>query len=381
MTLLEKKEKVLNLKEEMQNVISNGETEQRELNEGENTRLAEIRSEIDTLEAEIKADEDELRKINNQEENKTNKKMEVRLYNLIKGVAGMGTLTDEERQYVNGMKINYRTIQAQGTDAQGKANVPEDKKSLDLAIRNASVLNRIGCTWFGNATGDISIPRYSGSNVGWAGEIETATSGDGEFTEVILQPKRLTAILDISKTFLAQDSNDAEAILMRDLAEAVAEKLDMTVFSADSGTTKRPEGLFYNSGYTTTGETLSAVTYNDVLGLELGVEEKNGMNFVFIASPNVKYQLKGTQMASGLAMVYDRGEIDGYNAFVSNSVVKGGLMAVDPRDIAVAFWSGIEITVDNFSKAAENQVRLVVNALVDCKLRGDRIAAAVYSAE
>ena len=381
MTLLEKKEKVLNLKEEMQNVISNGETEQRELNEGENTRLAEIRSEIDTLEAEIKADEDELRKINNQEENKTNKKMEVRLYNLIKGVAGMGTLTDEERQYVNGMKINYRTIQAQGTDAQGKANVPEDKKSLDLAIRNASVLNRIGCTWFGNATGDISIPRYSGSNVGWAGEIETATSGDGEFTEVILQPKRLTAILDISKTFLAQDSNDAEAILMRDLAEAVAEKLDMTVFSADSGTTKRPEGLFYNSGYTTTGETLSAVTYNDVLGLELGVEEKNGMNFVFIASPNVKYQLKGTQMASGLAMVYDRGEIDGYNAFVSNSVVKGGLMAVDPRDIAVAFWSGIEITDDNFSKAAENQVRLVVNALVDCKLRGDRIAAAVYSAE
>lgn len=382
MTTIEKREKVLNLKEEIQNIISNGETEQRELNEGENSRLAEIRSEIDTLEAEIKADEDELRKINNNnQENKRNKKMEVRLYNLIKGVAGMGQLTDEERQYVNGMKINYRTIQAQGEAGTGIENVPEDKKSLDVAIRNASVLNRIGCTWFGNAVGDISIPKYSGSNVGWAGEIETAVSGDGQFTEVILQPKRLTAILDISKTFLAQDSNDAEAILMRDLAEAVAEKLDMTVFSADSGTTKRPEGLFYNSGYTTTGETLSAVSYSDVLDLELGVEEKNGHNFVFIGSPTTKYHLKAVQMASGLDMVYSRGEIDGYPAYISNSVVRGGLMAVDPRDIAVASWSGIEITVDPYTKAADNQVRLVVNLLVDCKLRGDRIAAAVYSAE
>lgn len=381
MTILEKREKVLNLKDELSTIISTGEAEQRELKEDENARLAEIRSEIDTLNAEIEAEEAENRQIN--KENKTTTKMakEVRLYNLIKGVAGLRNLEDEERQYVNGMKINYRTIQAQGEAGTGIENVPEDKKGLDVAIRNASVLNRIGCTWFGSAVGDISIPRYSGSVVGWKGEIETATSGDGVFTEVLLQPKRLTAILDISKTFLAQDSNDAEAILMRDLADAVAEKLDETVFGAESGTTTRPEGLFYNSGYTSTGSSLSAVSYDDVLDVELAVEEKNGTNFVFVASPNVKYHLKGTQMASGLQMVYSAGEIDGYPAYISNSVEKGGLMALDPRDLAVAVWDGIEITVDPYTKAADNQIRLVVNYLVDAKLRGDRIAAALFDAE
>lgn len=381
MTILEKREKVLNLKEELQNIISAGEAEQRELKEEETSRLAELRSEIDALEGEIASEEAENRKMAENKEIKTNKKMEkeVRLYDLIKGVALGETLSDEQRQYVNGTKINYRaTIQAQGEAGTGIENVPEDKKSLDVAIRNASVLNKLGATWFGNAVGDISIPKYSGSQVGWKGEIETAASGEGTFTEVILQPKRLTAVVKVSKTFLAQDSNDAEAILIRDLADAVAEKLDMTIFGAESGTTERPEGLFYNSGYTSTGDTLSAITYNDVLDLELGVEEHNGTNFVFVASPQVKYALKGTQMASGLQMVYSANEIDGYKAIVSNSVVRGGVIAMDPRDLAVATWNGIEITVDPYTLAADNQIRLVVNYFVDAKLRGDRIAAAIF---
>ena len=381
MTILEKREKVLNLKNELQTIISNGEAEQRELAENETSRMAEIRGEIDELEAEIKAEEAENRQLNNKD-NKTNKKMEVRLYDLIRKVGLGETLADEERQYVKGQKISFRAstapIQAQGEAGTGIENVPEDKKSLDVAIRNASVLRRLGCTWFGSAVGDISIPKYSGSNVGWKGEIDTADNGEGTFSEVILQPKRLTAVVRISKTFLAQDSNDAEAILIRDLAEAVAEKLDMTVFGAESGTTDRPAGLFYDNDYTTTGGTLADVAYDDVLDLELGVEEKNGTNFIFVASPNVKYALKGTQMASGLQMVYAGGEIDGYKAVVSNSVEKGGIIALDPRDLAVATWNGVEVTVDPYTLAADNQIRLIVNYYVDCKLRGDRIAAAIF---
>lgn len=379
MTIIEKREQILKLKEELQTLISNGEKEARQLSETETSRMAEIRNEVDNLETEIANEEAENRRLAENKDNKINNKMkEVRLYNLIKGVALGEQLTDEERQYVSGSKISYRTIQAQGEAGTGVEDIAEDKKSLDVAIRNASVLNRLGVTWFSNAKGDISIPRYSGSKCGWAGEIDTAASGDGVFTEVVLKPKRLTAVLDISRTFLAQDSNDAEAILIKDLADAVAEKLDSTLFSAESGTTVKPEGLFYNSGYTTTGETLSAITYNDVLDLELAVEEKNGRDFVFVASPQVKYALKGVQMASGLQMVYSNDEIDGYKAVISNSVEKKGIMAVNPRDIAVAQWSGVDITVDNYTKAADNQVRLVINAYYDAKLRGDRIAAAIF---
>ena len=43
--------------------------------------------------------------------------------------------------------------------------------------------------------GNVSIPVYSGSNVGWAGEVAAATDGAGKFSEVNLEPKRLTAYI------------------------------------------------------------------------------------------------------------------------------------------------------------------------------------------
>lgn len=379
MTILEMQERLLNLRAELKGIIEGGEAEVRELAENETSRLVEIRSEIDNLESEIAKEE---QRQNQEIQVKNNKKMEkqVRLYNIIKGIALENELTAEERQFVNGRQINWRADIQAGLATAGQENVPEDKKSLDLAVRNASVLSRIGATWFGNAVGDISMPRYGGSTVGWKGEIEKADNGEGEFSEVLLQPKRLTAVLNVSKTFLAQDSNDAEAILMRDLGEAVAEKFDETIFGAESGTTVRPAGLFYDNDYTTTGGTISAMTYDDVLDLELGVEKKNGKNFVFIANPDIKYALKGEQVASGLQMVYSGNQIDNYPTFVSNSVVEGGVMAVDPRDIAAASW-GFEITVDPYTRADYNEIRLVVNYLCDAKLRGDRIAAAIFGNE
>ncbi len=383
MTIIEKREQIINLKDELQGIINAGEQEVRELNDTETSRIAEIRSQIDTLETEITNEEAENREMvetNNKEVKKENRNMaKFNLFNTVKAVAE-GNVSDEMRSFVNGNKIQMRgVIQAQGEAGTGIENVPEDKARLDVAIRNASVLNKLDCTWFGNAVGDISLPKYSGSEVGWKGEIETADNGEGTFTEVVLSPKRLTAVVRISKTFLEQSPEDAEAILMADLANAVAEKLDETIFGAASGTTNRPEGLFFNSGYTTTGGTISAITYQDFLDLELAVEEKNGTDFVFIASPQVKYAAKGTQMASGLQMVYDRGEIDGYKAVVSNSVEKGGVICMNTRDLAVALWNGMgDITVDNYTLAADNQIRLVVNMYVDAKLRGDRIAAAIF---
>lgn len=379
--VLELQERRLSLQEELTNIVNQAET--RSLEDNENSRLAEIRNEIDSIDEQIAEIEKENRQIelNNQNNKKENKmEKQIRLYDLIKAVAE-GNVTDEMRQYVSGQKINYRTDIQAGVATAGQEVVPEEKKDLMVAIRNASVLNKLGCTWFGNAVGDISIPRYSGSIVGWKGEIEKADNGEGTFDEVLLTPHRLTAVLHVSKQFLAQTSEDAEGILIRDLAEAISEKVDKTAFSADSGTTNIPEGLFYASGYTTTGETLSGVNYNSVLDLEYGIEKKNGTDFVFVANPRVKYHLKGTQMGSGLQMVYDRNEIDGYKAIVSNSVVDGGIMALVPRDLAVAVWDGLEITVDPYTRADYGEIRLVVNYYVDFKRRGDRFAGAIFSAE
>ena len=385
MNRLELEEQVLDLKEQVRKLIEAGEQEQRELSETETNTLGELRQQIADAEAEIaKIDQEERNLAKENETKNNNKEIKIRkhmkLVSLINAVAN-NQVTDEMRSLVEGNKITLRSDPdaiVAGVEGFGQENVPEEKKSLDVAIRNASVLNKIGATWFGNAVGDISLPHYDGSQVGWKGEIEAADDGKGGFSEVILQPKRLTAYVDVSKQFLLQDSNDAEAILVRDLAEAIAEHLDATVFGDATGSTQ-PAGLF-SSEYdiAATGNTLSAITYDNVLELESAVEENNGYNFMFIANPRVKYALKGTQMASGLQMVYNAGEIDGYKAVVSNSVLEGGLICMDPRDLAVAQWGGVEITVDTVSRAIYGEVRLVVNAYFDAKLRGNRIAAEIF---
>lgn len=376
MSILELQEQRLGLVEELRNIVNQSET--RMLEETETNRASELRSQIDELDSQIAEIEKENREITINKDNKETRKM--KNFNLVEAINNVvnGNIPDEQRDFMkNSNTINYRADIVAGVDANGGYNVPEDKKGLDVAIRNASVLNRIGATWFSNAVGDISIPKYSGSNVAWKGEISAATDGAGTFSEVVLKPKRLTAFVDVSRTFLAQDANGAESILIADLAEAIAEKLDKTIFGNGSGSTDEPAGLFSASGVVT-GTDLTSITYDDVLALEEAVELKNGTDFMFIANPKVKYALKGTQMASGLDMVWSAGEIDGYKAVVSNSVESKGVICMNPRDLAVATWSGVEIQVDTVTRAIYNEVRLVVNFLVDAKLRGDRIALEIF---
>ena len=378
MNILEMKEQRISLQDELKSIIENGEAEKRELNEDETSKLAELRTKIDELNAEIENEERKNIEVKNNSTNKEKKMKEVRLFDLIKGVVN-NNLTDEQRQFVNGNEINYRApIQATAT-GMGEENVPEYKAPLEVAIRNASVLNKVGATWFSNAVGDIRIPKYDGSNVFWA-DSENADAPDGAsgFTEVTLSPKRLTAYITISRQFLAQSPEDAEAILVNDLAAAIGEKIDMTVFGVSSGSTAQPAGLF-SGDYISTGSDLTAVTFQDVLGLEEQVEEHNGTNFMFVADPSVKYALRGTQLASGLQFVWQGGEIDGRTAVVSNSVAKGGLLCFDPRDLACASWdNGMNIIVDPYTLAGKNQIKVTVNYLFDSVLKGDRISGAIF---
>ena len=380
-TEIEVREEMLNLSTELETIISNGESEKRELAENETNRMTEIREQIATLENELKEIEEENRKIANNNKVKETKKMEkqVRLFDLVKEVVN-GNVSDEHRAYVNGSSINYRAaIQATAT-GMGEENVPEEKSPLEVAIRNNTVLDKLGVTWFGNAVGNISIPKYHGSQTYWA-DSENADAADGAsaFTEVVLSPKRLTSYITISRQFLAQSPESAESILIADLARAIAEKIDMTVFGAGSGSTAQPAGLF-SGDYVETGTSLASMTFDDVLGVEEKVEEKNGTDFVFVTSPSVKYTLRGVQTASGLKMVMDAGEIDGRQTIVSNSVLKNGLLALTPSDLACASWDNdMVITIDPYSLAGRNQIKITCNYLFDAKLKGDRISGAIYS--
>ena len=388
MNILELQEKSLELRNQLAELIANGQKEERELNETETSQMAEIRSAIDEINAQIAEIEAENRtiEINNNTENKEIRTMS--LVKMINAVVEGRNFTEDEVKAIaearadfakSGLQSNgqivYRSIMATA-EGQGKETVAEDKWNLEVAVRNNLVATKMGADFVGGLVGDVSIPKYAGSNVMWKGETETADNGRGAFTEVNLAPKRLTATLDVSKQFLLQNSADVEAILIRDLAEAVAEKLDKTIFGAEGGDGNKPAGLFEGVG---AEKALSEVTYDDVLALEEGVELANGSNYMFLVNPKVKFALKGTQMANGLQMVFNGGEIDGYKTISSNSVADKGMICMDPRELVIGQWGSYDITVDPYTKAADGQVRLVINAYFDAKVRGNKIAKVIFN--
>lgn len=390
MTILELREQSLNYRNQLAELIATGEKEERELNETEVNTMAELRKNIDEINAQIEALEEENRKLTKTEIKNNKIEKEIRTMSLIKMinavVEGRNFTEDEVAAMAEARadfaksgiapkgQIVYRSVAATVAGA-GQENVAEDKWNLEVAVRNNLIATKMGADFVGNLVGDVSVPQYSGSNVLWKGETATAEDGQGAFTEVTLTPKRLTAILDISKQFLAQDSNDAEAMLIRDLAAAVAEKLDKTIFGAEK-LDNAPEGLF-NGVAAEKG--IADMTYDDVLALEEAVELANGTNYMFIVNPKVKFALKGTQMANGLQMVYSGNEIDGYKTISSNSVADKGIICMDPRELIIGQWAGIDIVIDNYTKAADGQVRLVINAYYDAKLRGNKVAKAIFN--
>ena len=391
MTILELREQSLNYRNQLAELIATGEKEERELNETEVNTMAELRKNIDEINSQIEALEEENRKLTKTEIKNNKIEKEIRTMSLIKMINAVvegRNFTEDEAAVMaearadfakSGIapkgQIVYRSIAATVAGA-GQENVAEDKWNLEVAVRNNLIATKMGADYVGGLVSDVSVPQYSGSNVLWKGETATAEDGQGTFAEVTLTPKRLTATLDISKQFLAQDSNDAEALLIRDLAAAVAEKLDKTIFGAEK-LDNAPEGLF--NGVTAT-KAIAEMDYDDVLALEETVELANGTNYMFIVNPKVKFALKGTQMANGLQMVFAGNEIDGYKTISSNSVADKGIICMDPKELIIGQWgSAFDIVVDPYTKAADGQVRLVINAYYDAKLRGNKVAKAIFN--
>lgn len=261
-------------------------------------------------------------------------------------------------------------VRANGVLAQtagaGAENIATEKLDILEPLRANMVMSQAGATYLTGLVGNISIPAYTGSNVAWAGETAAAANGAGDWSEIKLQPHRLTAYVDVSKEFLLQDSNDAEAMLRRDIIAAIGNKLESTILGADAGTDEKPAGLFDGVTAMTT-----AVKFGDIVDAEAELDAANVSGaYTYILSPKAKAALRTLSKDAGSGrFVLEDGEIEGSKALVSSNVAAKGLVVGDFTDYVIAQWGAIDLVVDNYTKATEGKVRLVVNAYFDAKPR------------
>lgn len=247
--------------------------------------------------------------------------------------------------------------------AEGEDVVATDIYDILTPLRAKNVLVQAGAKFMTGLVGSVQVPVMSASNVSWEGETASAGDGAGAFTHVTLSPKRLTAYIDISKQFLVQDGIGAENVIREDLIKAINAKLESTILGAAAGSATQPAGMF--NGVTAT----TIADFGDVADVEAGVEEANVQGEIkYIMSPKAKAQLrsmiKGT---AGVGMVYENDAVDGTPAYVTTNVGQYKYVLGDWSNYAIGQWGAIDLTVDPFTKAADGQVRLVINAFFDAK--------------
>ena len=167
--ILELKEESLNLRNQLAEIIANGQKEERELNEAETSQIAELRGQIDNINAQIEAMEAENRKINKTENNNIKEK-EIKgmsLVSMINAVVEGRNFTEDESNVMAEARADFaksgispkgqivmRSIAAT-VEGAGKETVAEDKWNLEVAVRNNLVATKMGADFVGGLVGDV----------------------------------------------------------------------------------------------------------------------------------------------------------------------------------------------------------------------------------
>jgi HK97 family phage major capsid protein len=313
---------------------------------------------------------------------------EFRLISAINSIANNRNLNEVDSAVISAGATEMRNA---GISTNGQIQLSAEKRTISVAtadgvvetevenilapLRDNSVLISAGAKYLTNLKGNVKLPVMGKGNVSWESETASAKDFGATITAKELKPKRLTAFVDVSKQFLIQDSADAEATLRADIVNAIGEKLQQTILGTEAGTETQPAGIFSIDASAVT----SVTAFKDICDLEAKVDDSNaGANRCYLVSNKAKAGLRNmAKSAKSTELVMQGGEIDGTPVYATSSITDKYIAYGDFSNLVIGQWAGIDIVVDNFSKATSNCVRLVITCYFDSVLtRPEAIAIA-----
>lgn len=258
--------------------------------------------------------------------------------------------------------------------------VDTENQDLLLPLENYLVAAQVGAQIRTGLVGNIQFPTINSAQVAWKTENAVATDGNGGFgTAVTFSPKRLTAYIDISKQLLIQENQDVDGIIQNLLTQAIAQKLENTMFSASAAVSNTsPAGLFN----TITPASAAAMSWAGVVALETGIDTGNALmgNLAYILRPELigkgKTTVKDSSGAGGFIINQgDEATLNGYKVLRTNNIAytaaagqtaaNYGAIFGNFADLFIGHWGALDITVDQYTQATYGAIRLVVNSYWD----------------
>lgn len=390
MNKLELINKKLELRAEAEKMLNAAKTEKRELNKDEDAKFDEIRKQMAEIDEQIKDIEKQLEdeKRNADEMKHINNKRNMAKYSILNAIRSKvnGSQMDEatalavqiatEENRAAGLACDGIVIPAFETrdastmvakvDANGGYTVATDLQGLLTPLYDNQVLGQF--TWMTGLRGNIDIPVMTGSNVGWADEIAEAEKTANTFSHVTLQPKRLTAYLNISKQLILQSNESIEAVVRQDIVNALNDKLQKTLLGDASVSATQPAGIF-------NGASDASMNFSALVAIEEDIEEANTVATGYIINPYVKATGRTTLKSANVAgYLFENGQLLGQPTAVTNA--SKGIVYGNLKDFVIGQWGNIELTVDPYTRAKNGEIQIVINAYFDAvKRRNGTIVA------
>jgi HK97 family phage major capsid protein len=427
---LKLKEQRAALVEELQATVDLATTEERDFNEEEETRQAEIHESVKELDNKIaKAEETEQILLRNVagtavSTSEAKEKEEVRgrfsISKAISDIVNTGQLSGLEAEIAQegrsemanfGKSVrgnltipsfimegranepygdssspgNSVTLQGQGSHLIGK-----DINPLVEGLRPVPVIERMGATRIA-AQGDVVLPVLPNQDATVTNEGATVNNIDGDFSSVTLSPKRFAMRMDLSRQLLLQSAANLDSVIQADMANAIANALDKDII--DDIYTQLIGASKFSSGSAASATSCAATDYQDLTTHEGGFLAQNpaGANLALLMDPTMAAALKGVSQSAGGQILNVGNEILGYPVFTSTNVATATVVAqtyftstitdandtvatrpiffLDPADIFYATFGNLDVTIDGFTEAHKGVVRLIADYYADGAIR------------
>lgn len=360
-------------------------SDEKEINNEDNTKSEEEMSDEEKSEEEMsdekdsdtddkmsdKEDKDSDSEKDSEDDSKTGSKKEKRNENKKSYKMKKNIILSEIRSALNSaehkvtLPAETRTVtQTVSGDGVHDEIVEEEFKGLLEPLYADSVISNLGITIYnGLPAGDFKVSAMGKGAAAWADETGTAAESKNTFSHVTLQPKRISAQLSYSKQFLAQDTIGAEAAIRRDIYNALVAKIQSTMLSADASGANKPAGIFNG----VTAKNISS--YAELCDVEATVDDSNVKGErKYLMSNKAKAILRCMPKSSlTTELVLDGNDIDGTPVIANSDVPTTQYAYGDFSNIVMGTWGNVDLIIDPYTLAAENSVRIVVNAFVDWK--------------
>lgn len=269
----------------------------------------------------------------------------------------------------------------QAGSGDGSGFVATNVGNAIAALREPSMIERMGATVIRGASGNIKFPRVSAAAAGaWATEVATGADAGMDMDDLTLSPKRVGCTTKYSRQLLIQGGASVDAVVANDLALAINSAIDTAAFSG-SGASGQPTGILATTGVhdnTTSG----ATNTTDLVALATQMEADligNGsaIGAQYVFSPTALKLAKGDAMVSNVSALWElaTNTVNGYPA------IQSGYLADAATDVGqivfgnfsnlllVYFGSGLDLLVDPFTLGGNQQVKIHANRFVDLAVR------------